>query len=92
MAIALSASVSFARFVEPMVKVCEVVTVARLFRISTRASRVNFVEADMLKETFIPCMWMDSSFWQPAKILFISVTLLVSSAGIDVILEQPLNI
>ena len=89
---ALSASVSFARFLEPMVKVGEVVTVARLFRISTSASRVNFVEAEISNDTFVPCMWMDSKFEQLLNIYPISVTLLVSIEGIDVSELQAPNI
>lgn len=59
MAIAFSSSVSFARFLEPIVRVLVEVTVARLLIIVTRSLFSNLVEAEMSKFAFMPVIRMD---------------------------------
>ena len=88
MAIAFSSSVSFARFVAPIVSVCVLVTLAKLLRISTRALSVNFVEAEMSKDTFIPVMWISVREEQERNIYDMSVTFEVSKEGTEVREEQ----
>ena len=87
-AIAFSSSVNFARLVEPIVTVWVEVTLARLFKIVTKSLSSNFVDAEMLKETFIPVIRMDFKEEQPLNIEFIFVTLLTSNAGTLVNFEQ----
>ena len=66
MAIALSSSVSFVMFVEPIVSVfVPLVCALRFPMISSRASRVNFVEADMSRLALMLIMWICSSEEQP---------------------------
>ena len=89
MAIALSSSVSFARFVEPIVSfLLPLVWALRLPMISSRASRVNLVEADMFRFAFMLIMWIALREEQPLNILFIFVTFEVSNNGTVVSLEQ----
>ena len=65
-AIAFSSSVSFARLVEPIVRVWVEVTVDRLLRMVTKSLSSNLVEEEMENDTFIPYIRIDLSeeqFW-----------------------------
>ena len=82
-AASISACVSLARLVEPIVRVAEV-TVAQFVMISTRASRVNRVEAEMLKLAFIPVILISDRAEQPPNVLMKKFTWLASNAGTEV--------
>ena len=56
---------SLARFVEPIVRVfVPLVWALRLPMISSRASRVNLVDADMFRFAFMLIMWIASRLLQ----------------------------
>ena len=89
MAIALSSSVSLARFVAPIVSfLLPLVWAFRLPMISSRASRVNFVEGLISRFAFMLIMWISSREEQPENILAIFVTFDVSNCGTVVRLVQ----
>ena len=88
-AIALSSSVSLARFVEPMVRVLlPFVCALRLPMISSNASRVNFVDDEMLRFALMLIMWIASRLLQLENIEDMSVTFDVSNCGTVVSLEH----
>ena len=80
---------SLARFVEPIVRVfVPLVWALRLPMISSRASRVNLVEADMSRLALMLIMWIASREEQPLNMEDIFVTFDVSNCGTVARLEQ----
>ena len=78
---ALSSSVSFAKFVAPIVSTFVEVTVFKLLRIINRSERSNNVLAEIFNDTPILVINIDLRLVQLENVLFIFVTLVQSSAG-----------